>query len=81
MKITFHPKPSREDLYTRPLHVIGRDFPETLAEFRAHGVSLEEFGDRTLEEFEDDLHRHVHIENHVLFPKALALEGRQPVEA
>lgn len=24
-----------------------------------------------LEEFEDDLHRHVHIENHVLFPKAL----------
>ena len=26
-----------------------------------------------LEEFEDDLHRHVHLENHVLFPKALAL--------
>ena len=28
-----------------------------------------------LEEFEDDLHRHVHIENHVLFPKALALDA------
>jgi regulator of cell morphogenesis and NO signaling len=27
-----------------------------------------------LEEFEDDLHRHVHLENNVLFPKALALE-------
>ena len=26
-----------------------------------------------LEEFEDDLHRHVHLENNVLFPKALAL--------
>jgi regulator of cell morphogenesis and NO signaling len=25
-----------------------------------------------LEEFEDDLHRHVHLENNVLFPKALA---------
>lgn len=29
-----------------------------------------------LEEFEDDLHRHVHLENHVLFPKALALAER-----
>jgi regulator of cell morphogenesis and NO signaling len=27
-----------------------------------------------LEEFESDLHRHVHLENNVLFPKALALE-------
>ncbi|CAN5515662.1 iron-sulfur cluster repair di-iron protein [soil metagenome] len=27
-----------------------------------------------LEEFEEDLHRHVHLENNVLFPKALALE-------
>jgi hypothetical protein len=33
--------------------MIARDFPETLNEFRAHGVSLEEFGDRTLEEFDD----------------------------
>ena len=33
-----------------------------------------------LEEFEDDLHRHVHLENHVLFPKALALEAR-PLQA
>jgi regulator of cell morphogenesis and NO signaling len=27
-----------------------------------------------LEEFEEDLHRHVHLENNVLFPKALSLE-------
>jgi regulator of cell morphogenesis and NO signaling len=29
-----------------------------------------------LEEFEDDLHRHVHLENNILFPKILAMEGR-----
>ncbi len=28
-----------------------------------------------LDEFERDLHVHVHLENHVLFPRALALEG------
>lgn len=28
-----------------------------------------------LEEFENDLHRHVHLENNVLFPKAVALEA------
>ena len=28
-----------------------------------------------LDEFERDLHAHVHLENHVLFPRALALEG------
>jgi regulator of cell morphogenesis and NO signaling len=27
-----------------------------------------------LEEFENDLHRHVHLENNILFPKALKLE-------
>lgn len=27
-----------------------------------------------LEEFEDDLHRHVHLENNILFPRAQALE-------
>jgi regulator of cell morphogenesis and NO signaling len=28
-----------------------------------------------LQRFERDLHRHVHLENNVLFPKAIALEG------
>jgi regulator of cell morphogenesis and NO signaling len=27
-----------------------------------------------LQEFEQDLHRHVHLENNVLFAKAIALE-------
>ncbi|WOC50662.1 iron-sulfur cluster repair di-iron protein [Bergeyella porcorum] len=27
-----------------------------------------------LQEFEDDLHRHIHLENNILFPKAIAME-------
>ena len=29
---------------------------------------------RLLAEFEDDLHTHIHLENNILFPKALKLE-------
>ena len=52
MRIPFHPRPTREELFKSPLHMIARDFPETIELFRAHGVSLEEFGDRSLEEFD-----------------------------
>ena len=31
---------------------------------------------KELEAFERDLHAHVHLENHVLFPRARALEGK-----
>jgi regulator of cell morphogenesis and NO signaling len=31
---------------------------------------------RGLEEFERDLHRHVHLENNILFPKAVEMEGK-----
>lgn len=31
---------------------------------------------KLLEEFEDALHEHVHIENNILFPKSLALAGK-----
>ena len=31
-----------------------------------------------LEEFERDLHRHIHLENNILFPRALALAGLSP---
>jgi regulator of cell morphogenesis and NO signaling len=27
-----------------------------------------------LDEFEEDLHLHIHLENNILFPKALAME-------
>ena len=29
---------------------------------------------KELEEFEDDLHKHIHLENNILFPKAIELE-------
>lgn len=28
----------------------------------------------TLKEFEDDLHLHIHLENNILFPRAIAME-------
>lgn len=31
-----------------------------------------------LQEFEDDLHLHIHLENNILFPKAIALEESLP---
>lgn len=31
---------------------------------------------KKLDEYENDLHRHVHLENNVLFPKAIALEAK-----
>jgi regulator of cell morphogenesis and NO signaling len=33
-----------------------------------------------LKEFEDDLHRHIHLENNILFPKAIELEQALLVE-
>ena len=29
-----------------------------------------------LQEFEQDLHKHIHLENNILFPKAVALEKK-----
>jgi len=31
---------------------------------------------RALPEFEADLHQHIHLENNILFPRAIALEAR-----
>ena len=30
---------------------------------------------KELKEFEDDLHKHIHLENNILFPKAIKLES------
>jgi regulator of cell morphogenesis and NO signaling len=34
-----------------------------------------------LEAFEDDLHQHVHLENNVLFPKAIELDSKAKLMA
>ena len=44
--------------------------PDACASFRALYAGLEQF--------EADLHRHIHLENNVLFPGALALEEGRP---
>ncbi len=47
MKGFFLPRPTRAFLSTSPLHVVVRDFPETLEDLREWGVLPEEMGDRT----------------------------------
>ena len=56
-----------------------------LAEIRAHshnylvpveGCSSYKLLYQLLQEFEEDLHLHVHLENNILFPKALNIEKR-----
>ncbi len=53
MRISFNPPLSLDELRVTPLHVIVRDFPETLQEFRVCGVSLEQLGDRAFGELDD----------------------------
>jgi hypothetical protein len=53
MRRPFRARPTREHLLASPLHVIARDFPETLEEFRAHGVSLQVAGGETLSAVSD----------------------------
>lgn len=38
------------------------------------GCNTYEVTMRTLQEFENDLHRHIHLENNILFPEAIKLE-------
>jgi len=39
-----------------------------------HACNSYRFMYKKLEELENDLHQHIHLENNILFPKALALE-------
>ena len=48
MRRSFRSRPSRDELLATPLHAIARDFPETLEEFRAHGVLLGTAGGEAL---------------------------------
>ncbi|TAK43122.1 MAG: iron-sulfur cluster repair di-iron protein [Saprospiraceae bacterium] len=40
----------------------------------ADGCTTYRVGFATLKEFEEDLHKHIHLENNILFPRAIALE-------
>jgi hypothetical protein len=53
VRLPFLPRPTREDLRSRSLQVIVRDYPETLERLREHGVSPHEHGDLTLGEHGD----------------------------
>jgi regulator of cell morphogenesis and NO signaling len=62
-----------------------QDAGDEMREIRdlTHGYALPDFACATyracfaeLQEFERDLHRHVHLENNVLFPRAVKLEQR-----
>jgi regulator of cell morphogenesis and NO signaling len=70
-----------------PIRMMEREHREAADELRVireltHGYRTPEDGCTTyavcmaaLQQFERDLHRHVHLENNVLFPKAVALEN------
>lgn len=47
MRPIFQPRPSRQLLETAPLHVIVRDYPETLEGIRDWGVLPHEMGEWT----------------------------------
>jgi regulator of cell morphogenesis and NO signaling len=54
-----------------------RELRATTADFAAPGGACISYQTlyRALEEFEKDLHQHIHLENNVLFPRAVELEG------
>ena len=45
-------------------------------ELPADGCNTYRVGLEKLKEFENDLHRHIHLENNILFPKAIELEKK-----
>lgn len=55
----------------RAIRRLSRDYAPPADACTTYRVCFEE-----LAAFERDLHRHVHLENHVLFPKAVALEAQ-----
>jgi regulator of cell morphogenesis and NO signaling len=45
-------------------------------EVPSDGCATYEVTYRTLDEFVKDLHRHIHLENNVLFPKSIILKNK-----
>jgi regulator of cell morphogenesis and NO signaling len=55
----------------RTIRELTRGYDVPVDGCRTYAVCMAE-----LSRFEDDLHRHVHLENNVLFPRAIQLEGQ-----
>lgn len=53
----------------KEIRQLSNDFTPPLMACTTYRLSF-----RELKEFETDLHRHIHLENNILFPKAIALE-------
>ena len=55
-----------------------RELEDKIAETNVDKVQLEslrsELARLNMQEFEEDLHKHIHLENNILFPKAVLLE-------
>jgi regulator of cell morphogenesis and NO signaling len=83
-----HPFVSPFGTVTNPIHMMEREHREAGEELRlireltngytppADGCATYRVAFEELAQFERDLHRHVHLENNVLFPDAIALEQR-----
>jgi regulator of cell morphogenesis and NO signaling len=54
----------------KEIRALSDDYTPPLTACTTYRLSFNE-----LREFEEDLHRHIHLENNLLFPKAIALEG------
>jgi regulator of cell morphogenesis and NO signaling len=82
--------PSPFGTVENPIRMMEREHREAADELRiirelTHGYATPNDGCTTyavcmaeLQQFERDLHRHVHLENNALFPKAVALENGYP---
>jgi len=81
------PSPSPFGTVANPIHMMEREHESAGGAMRrirelTHGYQLPDDACETyqvtfaeLQEFERDLHQHVHLENNLLFPKAVELEG------
>jgi regulator of cell morphogenesis and NO signaling len=50
------------------------ELSEVINEKAAGDININAFPLDLLKEFEEDLHRHIHLENNILFPKSIQLE-------
>ena len=77
-KILAELKEIKKDLNYIKEHMVDSDTILTPEEKKRLDESLKDFREGktvSLEDFEKDLHQHIHLENNILFPKAVQLES------